>query len=80
LGLPINAFAFIYLSFAIIFCFLTVTVPVATLSDANWAPVVWIGVGLLSFGIYIVHGRKKFTAPMNFVGEEAGWTGVAGDG
>jgi choline transport protein len=68
LGLPIDAFEFIYSGFAIAFCSFTVTVPVATLSDANWAPVVWVGVGLLSFGTYIVDGRKKFTAPMNSVG------------
>jgi choline transport protein len=42
-------------------------VQVTTLEDANWAPLVWIGVMLISFGIYIVHGRKKFTAPVIFV-------------
>jgi choline transport protein len=66
-GLPINAFAVVYSAFAIVFCCFPLTVPVTTLEDANWAPLVWIGVMFLSFGIYIIHGRKKFTAPVIFV-------------
>jgi choline transport protein len=66
-GLPINAFAVAYSAFAIVFCCFPVTVPVTTLGDANWAPLVWVGVMILSFGVYIVHGRKNFTAPVIFV-------------
>lgn len=66
-GLPINAFAVAYSAFALVFCCFPVSVPVMTLEDANWAPLVWVGVMIISFGIYVVHGRKHFTAPVIFV-------------
>ncbi len=51
LGLPVNAFAFFYSAFVIVFSCFPVTVPV-DLSSANWAPVVWAGVIAVSFGVY----------------------------
>lgn len=66
LGLPINAFAFLYSAFVIVFSCFPVAIPVGT-SDANWAPVVWAGVIVLSLIAYFVHGRRHFTPPVMFV-------------
>ncbi|KAL0258810.1 hypothetical protein SLS55_006314 [Diplodia seriata] len=66
LGLPINAFAFCYSLFVIVFsCFPTST-PVTT-ADANWAPAIWAGVIAISGGTYVVHGKQHFTPPVMFV-------------
>ena len=65
-GLPVNLFAFTYSGFVIVFSCFPNEVPV-TLSTANWAPVVWIGVVLLALIVYAFHGRKHFVAPVNFV-------------
>ncbi len=66
LGLPINAFAFLYSGFVIVFSCFPNQVPV-TASTANWAPLVWIGVLFLALGAYVFHGKKHFTAPVSFV-------------
>src|SRR5271156_3871526 len=47
LGLPINAFAFLYSGFVIVFSCFPNTVPVTT-SSVNWAPAVWVGVILIA--------------------------------
>lgn len=65
-GLPINAFAFLYSGFVMVFCAFPNTVPV-TLSTANWAPVLWVGVIVLAVVVYLVHGRKAYTPPVAFV-------------
>ncbi|KAK5193573.1 polyamine transporter tpo5 [Exophiala xenobiotica] len=65
-GLAINVFAFVYSAFAIVFSCFPGSLPVDT-STANWAPVVWVGVMLLSFVTYLLHGKKHFTAPVTFV-------------
>ena len=65
-GLPINAFAFVYSGFVMVFCAFPNTVPV-TASTANWAPVLWVGVIVLAGAVYIVHGRKVYTPPVAFV-------------
>jgi choline transport protein len=65
-GLAINAFAFVYSGFVIIFCCFPVSLPVNT-SNANWAPAVWVGVILLSGFVYVVHGKKHYTPPVVFV-------------
>ncbi|KAK7045424.1 polyamine transporter tpo5 [Paramarasmius palmivorus] len=65
-GLPINAFAFLYSVFVIVLsCF--PTSPPAGLRDANWAPVIWAGVIVLSMVTYALHGRKHFTPPVMFI-------------
>lgn len=46
-------------------CFPT-AVPVTT-DTANWAPAVWVGVILLSWAVYLVHGVRVYTAPVVFV-------------
>ena len=65
-GLPINAFAFCYSFFVIVFSCFPVSVPADT-SSANWAPAVWAGVIVLIILMYIFHGRKRFTPPVIFV-------------
>ena len=65
-GLPINAFAFVYSGFVIVFCCFPNSVPV-TASTANWAPVVWVGVIGLAAAVYVVHGRRVYTPPVTFV-------------
>ena len=65
-GLPINAFAFFYSAFVIVFSCFPVSVPV-TLSTANWAPVVWVGVIVLALLVYEVHGKRHYTPPVDFV-------------
>jgi amino acid transporter len=65
-GIPINAFAFFYSGFVIVFSCFPASVPV-TLTTANWAPAVWVGVILLAVVIYHVHGKMHYTPPVVFV-------------
>lgn len=65
-GLPINAFAFVYCGFILIFSCFPIALPVST-SDANWAPAVWVGVILMALVVYFVHGKRHFTPPVMFV-------------
>lgn len=65
-GLPVNAFAFAYSAFVMVFCSFPTSVPV-TASTANWAPVVWVGVIGLAAAVYLIHGRKVYTPPVTFV-------------
>lgn len=65
-GLPINAFAFLYAAFAIVVSSFPGSLPVS-LSSANWAPAVWVGVMVLGLVCYFLHGRRHFTAPVVFV-------------
>jgi amino acid transporter len=77
-GTAINAFAFLYSGFVIVFCCFPGQVPITT-SNANWAPAVWLGVLLLSGVIYVAHGRKHYTAPVVFVeGRRKGDVGLQG--
>ena len=77
-GIPINAFAFLYSGFVIVFSSFPASVPV-TLTTANWAPAVWVGVLLLAVVIYFVHGKKHYTAPVVFVeGKREGGVGLQG--
>ena len=66
LGLPINAFAFLYSAFIIIFSCFPTNLPI-DLSTANWAPLVWVAVILISVVFYVVYGKKHYTAPVEFV-------------
>lgn len=65
-GLFINGFAFVYCAFAIVFCCFPPSLPVDT-SNANWAPAAWVGVILISWVVYIVHGKNNYTPPVVFV-------------
>lgn len=65
-GIVINAFAFCYSAFMIVFSCFPVSFP-ATTSNANWAPVVWGGVIIISLILYVTHGRKYYTPPVIFV-------------
>jgi amino acid transporter len=65
-GLPINAFAFFYSGFVIVFSCFPTTIPV-DFATANWSPLVWVGVIVVSVVFYLVHGKKHYTAPVEFV-------------
>ncbi|KAI9699939.1 MAG: hypothetical protein M1820_007001 [Bogoriella megaspora] len=65
-GLPINAFAFFYSAFVIVFSCFPTEVPVAP-DTANWAPAVWAAVIVLSAIIYLVYGKRHYTPPVDFV-------------
>lgn len=65
-GIPINAFGFFYSGFVIVFSCFPPGLPV-TVDTANWAPLVWVSVIVLSWVVYLVHGRRHYTAPVVFV-------------
>jgi len=50
----------------IVFSSFPTTLPVTT-DTANWAPAVWAGVIVAAGAVYVVHGRKHYTAPVVFV-------------
>jgi len=68
-GLPINAFAFSYCGFAIVFCCFPEKLPVTVLT-ANWAPAVFVLVMGLAGIMYVFHGRNNYTAPMVLIDRE----------
>lgn len=65
-GIPINAFAFLYSGFVIVFSCFPQILPVST-GTANWAPAVWVGVIMAAVLVYWVHGKRHYTAPVVFV-------------
>lgn len=65
-GLPINIFAFLYSGFVMVFACFPAEKPV-TLGNANWAPLVWVGVIVVAGVAYGVHGQKHYTPPADFV-------------
>ena len=65
-GLPINAFALLYATFALVFGCFPISVPV-TLETANWAPLVWAGIIAVSYLVYQLHGKQHYTPPVDFV-------------
>jgi len=66
LGLPINAFAFVYSCWAIIFVCFPVALPVSAQS-MNWAIVMFTGVLVIATVYYGTHGRKVYDGPVVFV-------------
>jgi choline transport protein len=48
------------------FSYFPIAVPV-TLTSANWAPAVWVGVMLLTVVIYAVYGKRHCIPPGVFV-------------
>ena len=65
-GTSINAFAFLYSGFAIVFSCFPPAVPV-TPSTVNWTPFVWFAVLVFAMVVYVLHGKKNYTAPLVFV-------------
>ncbi|PNH45154.1 hypothetical protein VD0004_g2653 [Verticillium dahliae] len=65
-GLAINGFAFLYSGFIVVFCCFPLSLPVGV-ADANWAPLIWAAVIALATVMYVVQGRKTYTAPVDFV-------------
>lgn len=75
-GFPINLLAVVYSSFIVLMsCFPSEPSPAPV--DANWAPVIWVLVIILSVVAYVFHGRKHFTPPVMFIeGKRAAGVGV----
>lgn len=65
-GVPINAFAFCYSGFVIVFSCFPASTPVTT-GTANWAPAVWVAVMGLAGVVYLVHGKWTYTPPVTYV-------------
>ncbi|KAF2717100.1 amino acid transporter [Polychaeton citri CBS 116435] len=65
-GIFINGFALSYSAFIIVWCCFPPGLPV-DLSSANWAPLVWVAVMVIAVVVYIVHGKRHYTAPVIFV-------------
>ena len=75
-GIWINGFAFLYSAFIIIIACWPTYLPV-NLASANWAPVVWVAVMILSAIVYVLHGKHHYTAPVEFVeGRKAAGVGL----
>lgn len=65
-GIAINGFAFFYSAFIIVFCCFPSYLPVDA-GSANWAPVVWVAVMIIALAVYVFHGKRHYTAPVEFV-------------
>ena len=75
-GIAINAFALFYSAFIIVFCCFPSGLPV-DLSSANWSPLIWVAVIIISVVFYVVHGKRHYTAPVEFVeGRKAAGVGM----
>ena len=75
-GVFINGFALLYSAFIIALACFPTFLPV-DLASANWAPLVWVAVMILSAIIYLVHGKRHYTAPVEFVeGRKAAGVGL----
>jgi amino acid transporter len=65
-GVPVNAFACLYSTFAIIFSCFPVSLPVDAV-DANWAPAIMAGVLLIALVSYILQGHRIYQGPVVYV-------------
>lgn len=65
-GILINGFAFFYAAFIIVFSCFPSYLPVDAAS-ANYGPLIWVAVALIAIAVYVVHGRRHYTAPVTFV-------------
>ncbi|KAI1263704.1 amino acid transporter [Xylariaceae sp. FL1019] len=63
LGWVCNSIAIAWTALAIPLFSMPTVVPVTDPSYANYAPVVFVGFGLLSYAWYVVWGRKNYTGP-----------------
>lgn len=59
-------FAFCYSTLMIVLCCFPTNLPVG-LAEANWAPLVWVGVMIVSVVFYLFYGKNHYTPPVNFV-------------
>jgi choline transport protein len=62
-GVPVNAVAIAYCIFAFFFCFWPMTKDI-DVTTANWAPVMFVGVMIISIVLYFVRGRKVYDGPV----------------
>jgi choline transport protein len=65
-GLAVNSIGFVYSGFVVVFSCFPNGIPVDT-STANWAPLVWVAVAMISAVTYVLHGKRHFTAPVVFI-------------
>lgn len=65
-GVYINAFAFFYCAFIIVWSCFPSTLPV-DLASANWSPLVWVATGIITIVYYYAYGKAQYTPPVDFV-------------
>lgn len=66
-GMAINVLAIAYSLYLYVFIAFPTEVPV-NLVTFNWAPVMFGGVIVLALGYYLVHARKVYDGPVEYVG------------
>jgi choline transport protein len=65
-GVPINIFAVLYSTLAIVLSCFPVSLPVDAV-DANWAPAIMAAVLVIALVSYLLQGRKIYEGPVVFV-------------
>lgn len=65
-GMAINAYAVLYSLFIVVLCCFPLNLPVTT-ESAQWAPLIWVAVIGLAGVVYVLHGRRNYTPPVDFV-------------
>ena len=65
-GLPVNIIGLVYCIFALFWSLWPTEVPV-TAANFNWSVVIFVGVFIISLGMYIVKGRKEYLGPAAIV-------------
>lgn len=69
LGIPVNAFAMLYMIFTSIISFFPLFAQV-TVPTMNWGSVVFSGVTAIALVLYFVRGRKNYRGPVVNVNRE----------
>ncbi|KAI6812114.1 GABA permease-like protein [Hortaea werneckii] len=65
-GILVNAFGFVYSGVIIVFSCFPSYLPVDAAS-ANYGPLIWVAVMVIAVAVYVVHGKRHYTAPVQFV-------------
>ncbi|KAI6903080.1 GABA permease-like protein [Hortaea werneckii] len=65
-GILVNTFGFVYSGVIIVFSCFPSYLPVDAAS-ANYGPLIWVAVMIIAVAVYVVHGKRHYTAPVQFV-------------
>lgn len=65
-GILVNTFGFVYSGVIIIFSCFPSYLPVDAAS-ANYGPLIWVAVMIIAVVVYVGHGKRHYTAPVQFV-------------
>ncbi|KAI7164906.1 GABA permease-like protein [Hortaea werneckii] len=65
-GILINSFGFFYSGVIIVLSCFPSYLPVDAAS-ANYGPLIWVAVMIIAVVVYVVHGKRHYTAPVQFV-------------